>query len=161
MFTPMKPLYDLSYLRSACSPGSIYYAVPQDHPVSSVCILLPAFHHLSTLILWQTTFKRLYKERCERHRRNFKLTAAFVSQYPPEFRCLLNMESFTLLGVYETIVLFETHTYILSLKQKSILRGFGVYYGLVLFLNRLKYFKHFVNSIQVTAKLVTEKWNVQ
>lgn len=124
MFTPVTPLYCLSSLRSTCSHGSIYFAPPQDHLVSSVVILLPTFHCLSTVILQQTIFKKLCKERCERHRRNFKLTAAFVSWHPLEFCCLLSIDSFTLLVVYETTVVFKAGTNIFSVKQTSMLKFF-------------------------------------
>lgn len=63
LFTPIRPPYYLRYLRSLCFHGSIYYALPQDHPVSSVYILLPVFHHLSTLILQQATFKEALKKK--------------------------------------------------------------------------------------------------
>lgn len=161
MFTPVTPLYFLSSLRSTCFHGSFYFAPPQDHPVSSVCILLPTFHRLSTVILQQTIFKKLCKERCERHRRNFKPTAAFVSWHPLEFHCLLSTDSFTLLVVYETTVVFKTGTNMFSVKQTRMLKVFWVYYGLFLFLFLFKHFKNFINSVQVTwnkIRFSVDKW---
>lgn len=149
MFTPVTPLYCLSSFRSTRSHGSVYFAPPQDHLVSSVVILLPTFHCLSTVILQQTIFKKLYKERCERHRRNCKLTAAFVSWHPLEFCCLLSTDSFTLLVVYETTVVFKAGTNIFSVKQTSMLNFFWVYYGLFLLLFLFKHFKNFIDSVQV------------
>lgn len=106
MFTPIKPLYYPSYLRSSCFHSSIYYALPQDHPVSSVCIQLPGFHHPSTLILQQTTFKKTVQRKIWMAQEKFQTGSSIcqplssgIQMFTEHrvlhiFRCLRNDNSF-------------------------------------------------------------------